>query len=1305
MADYRILLEADTAKAEKDLERVETVADAAAKDRKLSFTVPDIDKLQTGFLSLQEKVENAANNIRKFYDISKMIPGVGDKVQLVEDAFKGTSGAIGQAMDTLERNATVGDILFNSLRKATESADFLVGSLAKIGFAMYGLEKVAGLLQSAFGKFFNETIGRQTALEATLLKTQTTVASMSKVFVGGKEITDPLEKIKALTGAVEKNVDSIRERSLELAGVTSEQVVEVFGIVAGQIGQIGGSLKDAEDLAISFSAALGTFQIPLQMARQEINSMLQGTITSDSYLAKALGITNEDIAKARSSTDGVVGYIKKKLETAVAGQSIAATQLAGVLSNIRELGELIGQKFGKGLLSPLLSGLTAVYTAIGSIKEQLYAIAELAGRAIGNIARIATTDLSKSFTGIAPSGAGLQSFAESAKQVAAEVFTVLGRVADSTIQSTIQVINSIKPAILTTVDSFMTLVKAFSELKVGQLQAVVSALANITTAISPVINTISVFVNAWAKFLDLPIIQYITEVATVLGLLKRMGLDAAMGIAAFAGFIMSTAVPAIARIGVAVGGFIVMLGLMIAALAKAALAIAALAGAFLTPAAAIPALQAGLLQFIGSLKQAGLAAEETGVKLNLLGAGMRGLGASAQAMGMAVLASIGKFALLQIAIAVVIDGIGRFQRLQQEAARRREFAESLAYLKANAADATKGLDTLARKTYDYHKALAEQTLDEYTGKVAKIKAELAELARRHDAGSLATEQYRQKIDPLLKSLGFYEGKVKEIIAALSRLAAEEAAAYANSPTGQIAAEQQKADLAAKRLTLQAQEVANSIKIAQLNGSITENEAQRLLSAQQLRDLTEQIASRQGQLDKVLAIDKEGKNQEAINKIRTELAQLEGKQIDIQINLQKADFDRQVQALQRVTEQRVLAIDNQAASTKNLLTITQAQSQAAIAGYQADIAGLNAKMSLAKTDAARLSITQSIADVQKRIADEEYRAALAAIDVSIQQARIEAQKAELKAAEVRTTVALAAAQGQLTTAHQQALVAAENMARLAQETAQTTEVIARYQRDAALSQREAAYAAADGSVASARAAAAQQAVAQSTAAAAQSSGTFASNMERAAGAASSAVNSLSSMNQGGGSYMGAGLSDWQKAEVQAAYEQAMSRSLTSDPTKLYWEAWSAAQQVSEGFTQANAQLRQRQQLESKQQWLKETGMPLAGMPNQEDINNGVQAIQNLTSQIEELKAAGNISGYINKQLELSKLTSGSMTMAMAATEVNRQTQINVTTGPVMQFDGTNYVTQDDFQKGLSQVSTGMLNQLRRSPSTQQYAGIR
>ena len=64
--------------------------------------------------------------------------------------------------------------------------------------------------------FSAEQLAEQFALQESILKTQTALASTNDILRNGEVITDPYESIVALTGTIEKRIESIRQRSLDL---------------------------------------------------------------------------------------------------------------------------------------------------------------------------------------------------------------------------------------------------------------------------------------------------------------------------------------------------------------------------------------------------------------------------------------------------------------------------------------------------------------------------------------------------------------------------------------------------------------------------------------------------------------------------------------------------------------------------------------------------------------------------------------------------------------------------------------------------------------------------------------------------------------------------------------------------------------------------------------------------------------------------------------------------------------------------------------------------------------------------------
>jgi hypothetical protein len=330
-----------------------------------------------------ESSRSSSRQIIETYKNIRELPGTADLLGPVENfarakAWDEFGGQIAdQTLQGVQRGlqqsvkATKGFFYADLLDEVGASANQTINTLARVGLAIQGVQLLVGPLAATWKAAFNAIIGQNVRLEQTILSTQTTLASTARVFEGGREVSDPLQKIQALEGGVREAIENIRIRSLDLAGVTSQQIVDIFGVVATSISQVDGDIKDAEDLAISFTAALGTLGVPFYQARQEIGSILGGYITEDSLLAKRLQISNQDIRQAKSSVDGVVGYLQKKLEVAVAGQAIQAKGFAGVLSNIQEVFEVIAQRVGQPLLQPIIGGLTLIYNFLSKIQGVL----------------------------------------------------------------------------------------------------------------------------------------------------------------------------------------------------------------------------------------------------------------------------------------------------------------------------------------------------------------------------------------------------------------------------------------------------------------------------------------------------------------------------------------------------------------------------------------------------------------------------------------------------------------------------------------------------------------------------------------------------------------------------------------------------------------------------------------------------------------------------------------------------------------------------------------------------------------------
>lgn len=761
MTDYSLKVTANTTDAQEKLDKVDKAADKATRSRKLDI---DLNGVNTAFKNLNTGVSEASNNIKSLYGTLKMLPGIGDPLRDIDTLLKGIKNAPAAAVE-IKKASEAGNILATSMNTAGKATVSLIDQLSRVGFALFAVKETVGVLQSAFSGFFDNTIGREIQLRETMLKTQTTLASTNRVFKDGKEITDPYQKIVSLTGEIEKRIDSIRERTIELAGVTSNDVIEVFGIVASQIGQVGGGLKEAEDMAVGLAAALGTFGLPLEQARQEIGSMLRGDINMDSYLAKSLGITNRDIQDARSKAGGVIKFVNDKLAAAVAGQKIAAEGFRGVMSNIMDLWELVNQRFGAGLLDPMLDGLSSTFEFLFKIREQVFAIAEGAGRAAGRLASVTLGRVSEgSTTAKAVGGPQLAPILDEAKSALGDAVGFIQSAIQRIMEPLTQVFDGIVKSIATVAAGLMDLAKAFISLQVGNIKVILTTIQTLIPVVTSLATAFSYVLSQYGQLLKLPLVQYITQLNVQFGFLRQTGLNTITTIISVGTFLVQTWKPIIPLVGMAFtaikAGIASTIGLIASAIrfvANLVKAFLALIQSFAASSAAAATNSAALAGNAAAMQALALKAQNAANSVNNFGKGVNGV--NVKKFILENLAMSGGLLALQLVLTVVIDLIGRYQQRLSEIAQEKRALEALKDLKTVYKDVGDESTTAEKRAKAFSEGLVTAQIDVYTSKLNEQKEKLKELQK--DYKNTTLNIFGLKIDN--KAIkGFIEDTKKEI---------------------------------------------------------------------------------------------------------------------------------------------------------------------------------------------------------------------------------------------------------------------------------------------------------------------------------------------------------------------------------------------------------------------------------------------------------------------------------------------------------------------------------------------------------------
>lgn len=266
--------------------------------------------------------------------------------------------------------------LFRGIKEAAQQA---VGSIFQLTEQFFFLQAGLSSIQQLGRAPFDFLIGQTIELRRQILATQATIAATNKVFADGFEIKDSGSKIRALSAPLLAGFAEIRRESLKISGITSNELAEILSQVGSNISAIGGSIKDATDLTLKFGAGLTVLGIPLAQSRQEILSILQGTIDQNSVLAKSLNISNEQL-QSWVNQGRAVRQLNSRLEALAAGSELAANEFAGVTSNIREIIDEFGRLTGARFLDPILKQLNQLFEKIqsgpGQINRELLAYGE-----------------------------------------------------------------------------------------------------------------------------------------------------------------------------------------------------------------------------------------------------------------------------------------------------------------------------------------------------------------------------------------------------------------------------------------------------------------------------------------------------------------------------------------------------------------------------------------------------------------------------------------------------------------------------------------------------------------------------------------------------------------------------------------------------------------------------------------------------------------------------------------------------------------------------------------------------------------
>jgi predicted nucleic acid-binding Zn-ribbon protein len=412
-------------------------------------------------------------------DVEAQIKGIDDQIAGLNESIADVQGSFQKVEDGIrEANKPV-----SGFKKSFDQISEVSSKVAFIGLAFQQVQGVINIATASVSGFYNAFVQSNVQLQEQLLATQSSLVATNEVLIAGVKVEDPTQAIQALEKPVSEAIEGLRRDSLELVGVTSAELIPIFQLLAQEGANIGASLTDAKDLTVDFAASLGTLGIPLFQAREEVQSILTGQISSDSQLAKSIGLNNEQV-KLWKEQGVLVERLRERLEAFRAGNALAAQTINGVTSNIQEIFQEVTRIAGAPLLDPIVEQLTRFYKFLEENRDTI-------------------------------------------EQILTRAITILNQVADEVIG----VVDSLLPAVAKLAGEIGKALGGAAEGGAAALMSLLEVAAALLSALAPLISLVAELVGLFADFASSGVGKAVIEIGALL-VVANLLIPALTGIAA-----------------------------------------------------------------------------------------------------------------------------------------------------------------------------------------------------------------------------------------------------------------------------------------------------------------------------------------------------------------------------------------------------------------------------------------------------------------------------------------------------------------------------------------------------------------------------------------------------------------------------------------------------------------------------------------------------------------------------------------------------------------------------------------------------
>lgn len=243
----------------------------------------------------------------------------------------------------INRQAGSTERLEKSNKRAAQSGNELARSFRTIllrTVGIVGVLRAIDAIQSGFRSLIDTGFEYSSTIETATLSIAGLITSTADLVDVNGNVLEGAEALNAAYALAEDQIRKLRIAGIQTAATTQE-LVDAFQQAVGVGLRFGLSLDEARKITVRIAQAAGALSVPYGQLNEEIRSLLSGTIDArNTRIATALGITNEDIARAKEANN-LAGFILERFEDFGTTADRLLNTWAAVRSTIQETAEIL----------------------------------------------------------------------------------------------------------------------------------------------------------------------------------------------------------------------------------------------------------------------------------------------------------------------------------------------------------------------------------------------------------------------------------------------------------------------------------------------------------------------------------------------------------------------------------------------------------------------------------------------------------------------------------------------------------------------------------------------------------------------------------------------------------------------------------------------------------------------------------------------------------------------------------------------------------------------------------------------------